>query len=288
MPYTSQVSGIWDHAEIKNLVNGIAGYGVISGMALSVTGSSMVVTVAPGVIKATSGTAVYAGGTTTLSSGHATLPRTDLIIWDDSANNIAVREGTPTAESATQSKPPALDLADDNDLVLGKVYIAATATTIPSANLFQRRLLLGAGDLVIKSADESVTSSATLQNDDELVRTVLANTSYTFEVYLAYLAGTTGDFKAAITFPSGGSLYAAVTRDLTGSAPELGGGLLTSGTAVAGGGLGTSIIMFQHWKGAFLNGGTEGPFQVQFAQNASNGTATTLKAGSFLRLITGV
>lgn len=290
MPWDDQTSGILDHAELKNVANGIAGYGVLSGFTLSVTGSSMVVTVAAGTIKTDSGTRVYAGGTETLSNGHATLPRTDLIIWDDSANDIAVLEGTATAESATQSKPPALDLSDDNDILLGKVYIAATVTVIASNALFQRRLLVGtAGDRVIKTADESVTSSATLQDDDHLVKAVLANTAYTYEIWLMYLAGTVGDFKAAIVYPSGGSLFAAVTRETGLGGIELGGaGGMSSGTAVSGPGLGTTIIMLHHWKGAFLNGGTAGDFQVQWAQNVSNGTSTTVKAGSWLELITGV
>src|SRR5690348_15724965 len=58
---------------------------------------------------------------------------------------------------------------------------------------------------VIKGADESVTSSTTLQNDDALLVTLTANATYVFSLFLNYQGGTQGssDIKVAWTFPTG-------------------------------------------------------------------------------------
>ena len=283
MPWTAQTSGILDHAELKNVANGINGYGVLSGMALSVTGSSMVVTIASGVIKTASGSTTYAGGTVTLSNGDATNPRTDLVIWDDSANAPAVREGTPTAESSSQSKPPALDLADDNDIVLGKVYVAASATVIASNAVFQRRLLVPTNSTrVIKLNDETLTTDTTLQNDDELVVAVAANTSYFIQGGLIVASPTTADLKINFTAPSGATF--TIMADYVAS-----GTTLLSATTVSAltgiDGRGATTVSAVRFGGAVLTTGTAGNFQLQWAQNASSGT-TTIHAGSWMEAIT--
>ena len=287
MPYTPQVSGIWDHAEIKNLYNGIGGYGVLSGMALSVTGSSMVVSIAAGTIKSASGTSTYSGGTKTLSNGDATNPRTDLIIWDDSAGDVAVREGTPTEEALTQTKAPALDLADDNDLVLGKVYIAAGVTVIASSALFQRRLLIpGVSDKVVKSADESVASSTTLQNDDELKLPLEANTDYAIEAFLTFTAHSSADLKFGFTWPNLASGY--ITGRWVGGGGVDGYGPLTSSgsTSDADGRGDGSPVVVRLWGSIFV-GANAGDLQLQWAQNTSHATATKVKAGSWLEKLSG-
>ena len=162
MGYVSQTSGIVDHAFLKNLYNGVAGYGVESGMALSVTGASMVVTIASGVVQTATARTVYAGGTLTPANGDATNPRIDLIIWDNSANAPAVLAGVATAESASQTRPPATDLADANDLVLGAIYILAGGTTILAANVFDRSLTPPLGlTLVAANVTEATMTSAT-------------------------------------------------------------------------------------------------------------------------------
>lgn len=282
MPWTPQTSGILDHAELKNVANGINGYGVLSGMALSVTGSSRVVTVASGTIKTATQTTAYAGGTVTLSTGDATNPRTDLVIWDDSANGIAVREGTPTAESSSQSKPPAPDLADDNDIVLGKVYMAAGATVIASNALFQRRLFVPTNSIrVIKLNDKMLTTTTTLQNDNELVIPVAANTAYFIQGGLIVASPTAADLKINFTAPSGASF--TIMADYVASAvATLSATTVSSITGIDGRGATTASAV--RFGGALLVSSTAGDFQLQWAQNAGSGT-TTIHAGSWIEAI---
>ena len=75
---------------------------------------------------------------------------------------------------------------------------------------------------IIKSADETVTSSTTFQNDDELLVPLLANTQYWLEFMLIYDGIQAADIKIQWTYPSG------TTMDWTH------GGLGTSATSNVG------------------------------------------------------
>ena len=289
MAYTSQTSGIIDHAFLKNLYNGAQGYGIVAGMAPSVTGSSMVVSVASGSVKTASGPVAYAGGSVTLSDGHATLPRTDLVIWDDSADTIAKLEGTPTAESATQSRPPAADLADPNDIVICAVYVAATATTIPSGNVFDRRITVpGSRGLKLKSGDQSVSSSTTLVDCNDLVVPVAANTVYAIDAAIFFTAGTTGDIKHAFTCPTGATLrWGLIHQKQADGSTTISALEVASGNPEASSGSGASET-WARISGRLSVGATAGNLQYQFAQDTSNATNTTIHEGSWLRVDTQV
>jgi len=143
-------------------------------------------------------------------------------------------------------------------------------------------------DYVIKTADESVTSSTTLQNDDHLLYTVAATGTYAFDLYLiaTSAANAAGDINVAFTFPTG-------TMRLwgPGSDPALASGTLaqskfaastavTSGTAWQDFGLSTTSLGF-NIHGLFTATAT-GTLQFQWAQFASNANATTVRAGSHL------
>lgn len=153
--------------------------------------------------------------------------------------------------------------------------------------------LIRAGDLETlwarKTADESVTSSTTLQNDDTLVLQGVADAVYEIEGALFYVGNTTGDIKVAFTFPSG-NLY---WFGKGGSEADGGFGGVgasrhsasyndASGTSTAFTGSTTNLALLL--KGVWVVGVSGGALQLQWAQNTSNATATTVKAGSFLRM----
>ena len=77
--------------------------------------------------------------------------------------------------------------------------------------------VLGAPPLAIKTATESVTSSTTLQDDDELVVTVEANTKYRVELLLLYDGNAAGDIQVKLVAPSG-TVQGTVHRIVTGAA----------------------------------------------------------------------
>lgn len=135
-----------------------------------------------------------------------------------------------------------------------------------------------------KGADQSVTSSTTLVNDSALVVPVAASAVYDFDLQLFYTGGTTGssDIKLAWTVPAattivGGALL--VTNPLgvaltyfTQSTPAT---IFTASNGAA------NPLPVRLW-GTVTTSSTAGNLQLQWAQNTSNGTATTVKAGSVL------
>lgn len=142
---------------------------------------------------------------------------------------------------------------------------------------------------VIKGSDESVTSSITLQNDDELVLPLLANTDYWLEAFILYGANATADFKLYFTVPSG-TVYDLLHNGLrTGHASADGIDAVSRArfTQASSGGTPGGInattnadIAICPVEGRVIVGGTSGNITLQWCQAVSNATATVVKAGS--------
>lgn len=138
-----------------------------------------------------------------------------------------------------------------------------------------------------KAANESVTSSTTLQNDDHFAFSVAANASYALEGYVIYDGNTTpaGDLKAAFTVPAGATLwwtnFGTNVSNLTQYNAATQNGTASRALPTNGGTTGT--ISFAP-RGYLNTAGTAGTFQFQWAQNVSNATATTVFGGSWMKL----
>ena len=142
-----------------------------------------------------------------------------------------------------------------------------------------------------KTADESVTSSTTLQDDNHLVVAVVASAVYVLEMWVAYIsASETPDLKFAFTLPASATasfsalgLFTSVTGSTAGSI-EAGAQLAqTTPTAsinvgAVNGNLGMVV------RGLVITGASAGNVTFQWAQAVSNGTATTVKQDSWLML----
>lgn len=134
-----------------------------------------------------------------------------------------------------------------------------------------------------KGSDQSVTSSTTLVNDTALILALSANTTYEVTALIFYTAGTTGDLKGNFTSPAGatspGVRYIGQTTSLAVQQ-----GVQSLGSAFAFGGNGGTV---EEVDLAFTIaiGSTAGNLTFQFAQNATDATATTVKAGSVLRAV---
>lgn len=136
-----------------------------------------------------------------------------------------------------------------------------------------------------KTADESVTGSTTVQDDDHLLFAIGANEEWcaTFNVIFESSVMSTCGFKTTLTFPAGSTqaIQAVFSPDPVG----LGAGkyITTSGATlvntVPGGGSTQVILTISVWA---LNGATPGNVTFQWAQSVSNGTALTARKGSFL------
>jgi hypothetical protein len=144
----------------------------------------------------------------------------------------------------------------------------------------------GAGTVTTayKVADEIVNTSAALQNDDHLLFAVAASEVWDFQISLFFDSGTTPDIKFAITVPAGATLLWAPTgQNDGGTAYEDSVVQTVSGTAFSQQGTGVGTIRHCRIAGVVICGATPGNVQLQWAQNTSNGSNTTVKAGSNLK-----
>lgn len=153
---------------------------------------------------------------------------------------------------------------------------------------------VGQVQFVRKIADETVTSSTTLQNDDHLFLPVAANAIYLVEVVLMSLdtGDFVGDIATAFTYPTG------TTAHVTGIGPhntDLSAGsnsntewiarqgqtgTASTATPYGVGTIATGLIL----RAQIATGGTAGTLNLQWAQNVSNATGTTVKTGSWMRM----
>lgn len=146
----------------------------------------------------------------------------------------------------------------------------------------------GMVDYILKTADESVTSSTTLQNDNHLAATIGATGTYAADLHLwiTSAADAAGDIKVSFTFPtgtlhmSGDGLDTSLATGFGGTSTGLGVLSATSGTSTIAFGASTSTLCVR--VHALLIATATGTLQLQWAQNGSNGNATTVKAGSHM------
>jgi hypothetical protein len=133
-----------------------------------------------------------------------------------------------------------------------------------------------------KGADQSVTSSTVLQNDTALLVPVVASAAYFFQLEILYkgAATGTGDLKFAWAVPSGATLACRVITVSNPLGVAMGYGTQASSMFSATNGTGNPLAATL--AGTLLTSGTPGNLQLQWAQNTSSATATTVMAGSIL------
>lgn len=150
------------------------------------------------------------------------------------------------------------------------------------------KLVASQADIVTKGTTESVTSSTTLQNDDELFLSVEANATYIMEAYIAHSSPTAADIKIGFTGPASatmawGGVGVATISTSSAAATEMETRLRTISEALSFGGAassGTTALL----SGTLITSGTAGTLQLQFAQVVSDGSASQVRAGSWLKL----
>jgi hypothetical protein len=139
-----------------------------------------------------------------------------------------------------------------------------------------------------KTADESITSSTTQQDDDTLFVSVVANSTYIVEMVLQVRSatGTTAGIAWQFVAPAGATLFGGAVGltpgSTTNTTPRV--DTIALGGPNGHGSVGTSTNAAILADAVLIVGGTAGTFKLQWAQNVSNGTATTVKTGSYLRL----
>ena len=129
---------------------------------------------------------------------------------------------------------------------------------------------------LLKKTIETIQSSITLQDDNELVVALNANKTYGFMLLIFYNSGTTPDFDYAFTAPTDATGF-FTNSNITADAAALNADLTTENFC-AGNVSNKCSVNF----GQITNLTNAGNFTVQWAQNVSTASDTSVLVGSYL------
>lgn len=146
--------------------------------------------------------------------------------------------------------------------------------------------------IATKTADESLTSNAVLQADDHLSVAFASTLTYTIEGELYVDGPTAGDINLRLAWTGtvtrldwaamGLATTATVAEGDVKSVAQLG-ATTSPATAIS---IGTITANFSTIKlGGLLIPSTAGVLTLQWSQAVSTGTATTVRTGSWLKLL---
>lgn len=181
----------------------------------------------------------------------------------------------------------------------------ARDTAIPSPSFGMMAAVSGTGELymyngsvwvsarprtIYKTSNETVTSSTTLQNDNDFFLSVEANSLYVVELDLVLTGATGGDFRSLWTFPSGCTGFRSRIALQEGAAASTPDDMKAPVSTIADTNQDTGTIGTLTSEGSIFKetlsldtAGTSGTLQFTWCQATSSGTATTVYAGSVLR-----
>lgn len=136
----------------------------------------------------------------------------------------------------------------------------------------------------VKTADEPITNN-TLQDDNELALSVVANGWYEVAMYIDTEGDPAGDLTMGWTVPAGAALSWTEGGVSAGNTNNIGSIKLQRNDAATASGVGIiaagSAVLP---RGVLRVAGTGGTLQFRWAQTTTNATATILKTGSMLKL----
>ena len=122
-----------EYVELQNMERAVKFWGVISGLTPS-AGSGMIVDIASGSCRVDDIIYTESGTTNvTITAADSTYARKDIIIYDTSAGDPVVVDGTASAH------PVASDLPDD-DILIAIINVPANAASIVTANIIDKRI----------------------------------------------------------------------------------------------------------------------------------------------------
>jgi hypothetical protein len=191
-----------------------------------------------------------------------------------SALSTVLARGTRAAQPAATAVP------------IGSLYYVTDEPHIVEQSTGSAWALWPGDRIVRKTANESVTTSDVLQDDDVLLMAVRANEVWQFEFHLRVTGGTGGDFKFDVTGPTAYTVlytYEGFAADIT---VADGGERLSTGLNEGSGGATVGTMGTTHYvsiQGIMTIGANAGNLKLTWAQGTSNGTATTVAAGSYLK-----
>ncbi len=140
---------------------------------------------------------------------------------------------------------------------------------------------IGKEQFKVKSADESLSSSTTLQDDDDLQFSANANEKWYVDILLD-LSGSAGGIKCAMVIPSGTMALNMCTNLTSGNTSHVHEWLRTSGSATSSITI-TNNVTSVNIRGVIAVGASGGSIKLRWAQSTSSATATLVKTNSVLK-----
>lgn len=205
-------------AIVAALPGSAGGTSVVSGGAVSAD-TSMTVSVSAGSGLSTGTTVSWSSGTATAGAASAS-DRKDIVVVT-SSGTLSVIAGTPcgTAGWSTGSNgnPPVKPALPTGDILLAELYIAATTTTVASANITDKRVVIGPdgtlgivplGTVTTTASFPALTYSvatATLTAGDTCVFTLPAANALPGASFLAVITNPASGTVDVPTFAGAGS-----------------------------------------------------------------------------------
>jgi hypothetical protein len=165
---------------------------------------------------------------------------------------------------------------------LGKIFEATDVGTLYRDNGVTWDFLRGLPRYIKKAANETVTSSTTLQNDDDFVMSVEANAEYIIEMQLPCFISNAPNIKLDWSVPSGATgehVWWLYRGGAPGGLDEFGSGSIGSAVILDSGGNADWIVGFTR----VLIDATAGNIQLQWAQNTSDVAITELSVDGIMK-----
>ncbi|HLC28314.1 MAG TPA: hypothetical protein VJL07_02590 [Dehalococcoidia bacterium] len=245
-------------------------------------------------------TLIVTGTAPVTVTGDATADSLTIAIGDADASNKGVVQlagdlaGTAAAPIVADNSVDGTDIALGSDAQGDVMYYngtdwarlaAGTAGNVLTTNGAGANPAWTSGWITItKTADESITEDATLNDDAALLFAMAANTKYRFRLEVFFDTGASEDFKYRHAGPASPTLVRIKRRHLVPSATSYTGIAVETAFSASDVNLlstGTNGGWFQ-LEGIIHNGANAGNFSLQWAQAAGGITSTVVRAGSYL------
>jgi hypothetical protein len=260
----------------------------------------------------TSETFVYAGGAWRRISSVTSITGSD--IQDGTITSADIQDNTITGSDIADNAIENRHMADnaigsaeiiDNSIATGDIQNGAvTPAKVSSTGASSGQVLtyngtnvawadatatgVGSVKFARKTSDESLSSSTTLQNDDDLKFSIGANETWEFDGYLdARSSYDDIHIKMAVKVPSGATIkFTAFALMDDGNDGDIEGVdvVTSSGTATQELDIhGNNKPSFIHFRGIVVNSSNSGDVQVQWAQESWDNHSITVKENSYIK-----
>jgi hypothetical protein len=216
-------------------------------------------------------------------------------IPQSAVTNLAADQATQDSRLTSLEAADVSHAADTSTHGVGVVVGTTEVQTLTNktidgdVNTLSNIPVLGISGLLhaFKTADETITSSTTLQNDDALIAVGLDAGTYLVEATILWEAHETPDIKFTydVTLGTiGDSRFMVISTRESALSPSFIITAFQAGGVVAVPGNGLGSIMAMKITGFVILTGGSNNFRFQWAQNTSSASATRVKAGSWMRM----